>query len=83
VSGRHAYYACPEDNLSDTWTTHRARIAGLSRSRKADDPELVSARQELKAARLADYVARVVATAPPLTDAQKHRIASLLAGGHK
>lgn len=62
------------------WTTHRAKVAGLSRSRKADDPELVDARQKLKAARLEDYVARVVAEAPPLTEDQKHRIASLLGG---
>lgn len=66
-----------------TWTSERARVASLSRSRSTDDPELIEARRNLKAERLADYVARVVAEAPPLTDAQRDRIAALLrpAGG--
>lgn len=61
-----------------SWTKDRATIAALSRSRKSDDPDLIAARQRLKAAKLEEYVARVVAEAPPLTDEQKHRIASLL-----
>lgn len=61
-----------------TWTSERARVASLSRSRSTDDPELIEARRNLKAERLADYVARVVAEAPPLTDAQRDRIAALL-----
>lgn len=61
-----------------SWTTERARVASLTRSRKSDDPELIAARQRLKAARLEEYVARVVAEAPALTEDQKHRIASLL-----
>ena len=46
--------------------------------RPKDDPELLTARRDLKAAKLEEYVARVVATAPPLTDDQANRIASLL-----
>lgn len=61
-----------------TWTSERARVASLSRSRSTDDPELIEARRNLKAERLADYVARVVAEAPSLTDAQRDRIAALL-----
>ncbi|MCV7744784.1 hypothetical protein [Micrococcus luteus] len=61
-----------------TWTSERARVASLSRSRSTDDPELIEARRNLKAERLADYVARVVAEAPPLTDAQRDRIAAML-----
>jgi hypothetical protein len=61
-----------------SWTTERARVAGLSRDRKSDDPELVAARRDLKAARLEDYVASVVASAPPLTPEQRDRIAALL-----
>lgn len=46
---------------------------------RSKDPERIRvARQELAAAKLASYVARVVAEAPPLTEDQKHRIASLL-----
>ncbi|WP_271437791.1 hypothetical protein [Micrococcus luteus] len=68
-----------------TWTSERARVASLSRSRSTDDPELIEARRNLKAERLADYVARVVAEAPPLTDAQRDRIAALLrpSGGER
>ncbi|SFS15703.1 hypothetical protein SAMN04487783_2107 [Agrococcus baldri] len=64
-----------------SWTSERARVASLSRSRTADDPDLLEARRNLKAARLAEYVERVVAEAPPLTPQQRDRIASLLRGG--
>lgn len=57
---------------------HRGRVAALSRSRSKSDPELINARQELAAAKLAAYVEKVVAEAPPLTDAQRDRIATLL-----
>ncbi len=60
------------------WTTERARVASLTRSRKPDDPDLLEARRSLKAARTEDYIARVVATAPPLTAEQADRIATLL-----
>lgn len=56
----------------------RAKIAALSRSRTADDPELVEARRDLKAAKLEDYIRRVVAEAPPLTDQQRELLAGLL-----
>ena len=61
-----------------SWTAERARVASLSRSRTSDDPDLVAARLNLKAARLEDYVARVVDAAPPLTADQRNRIAALL-----
>lgn len=61
-----------------SWTHERAKVASLSRSRPANDPELVAARRNLKAIRLEEYVARVVAEAPPLTDEQRDRIATLL-----
>ena len=64
-----------------TWTHERAKVASLTRSRKADDPELISARQRLAADRLAEHVAKVVAQAPPLSPAQRDRIAVLLRGG--
>lgn len=67
-----------------TLTTHRARVAALSRSRTAEDADLIDARRTLKAERLAAYVAKTVAEAPPLTDEQLARVAALLrpmAGG--
>jgi hypothetical protein len=59
---------------------HRARIAALSRDRQPDDPELVDARRALAALRLEEHVARVVASAPPLTPEQRDRIAAILRG---
>jgi hypothetical protein len=60
---------------------HRGRVAALSRSRTADDPELVDARQNMRAERLADSIKRAVATWPPLSEAQRHTLAQLLKGG--
>ena len=34
-------------NPTTTWTTERARVAGLARDRAHDDPELLQARQRL------------------------------------
>jgi hypothetical protein len=68
-----------------SWTAERARVASLTRSRKPDDPELLAARRNLAAARLAarieEYVAGVVAAAPDLTPAQRDKLAMLLKGG--
>lgn len=61
-----------------SWTAERARVASLTRSRTPDDPDLVNARRNLAAERLASHIAQVVATAPPLTAAQRARLASLL-----
>jgi len=64
-----------------SWTAERARVASLTRSRPADDPDLLAARQRLRTDRLAQHVARVVADAPPLTPEQRDRIASALWAG--
>ncbi len=64
-----------------TWTQERARVAGLSRDRAPDDPELLTARLNLRAERLAAHVEKIVAQAPPLTSAQRDRIAALLRSG--
>lgn len=68
---------------TESWTSQRAKVASLSRSRPANDPELIEARQNLKALKLEEYVRRVVDQAPPLTPEQADRIAALLrpAGG--
>lgn len=58
----------------------RARVAGLSKKgRDAADPELVSARQELRVQTLADQIQRTIDQAPPLSDEQRARLARLLA----
>lgn len=59
----------------------RARVASLTRSRTPDDPELMAARRNLAAERLADYIKRTVDAAPPLTPEQRDRLALLLTGG--
>ena len=60
------------------WTHERARIASLTRSRAASDPELVAARQNLKELRLAEQIRKVVGTAPSLSDEARSRLALLL-----
>lgn len=59
----------------------RGRIAGLSRDRSPDDPELLDARRNLRATMLRDHVQKVLAEAPPLTQEQRDRVAALLRGG--
>ena len=58
----------------------RARVASLTRSRAADDPELIDARQKLRTERAAAYIAKTVDAAPALTAAQRDRLALLLRG---
>lgn len=58
-----------------------SRVSALSRSRSDNDPVLVEARQALRVAGLAEYIERIVAKAPPLTAAQRDKLALLLRGG--
>lgn len=66
-----------------SWQHERARVASLSRDRASDDPELVAARKNLRAerlaARMAACVADAVAAAPDLTVEQRARLASIVA----
>ncbi|OBK82133.1 hypothetical protein A5649_09765 [Mycolicibacter heraklionensis] len=64
--------------MSTTWKSERARIASLSRSRPADDPDLIEARRNMRAERTAEYIKNVLAQRPPLTDQQRTRLAELL-----
>lgn len=61
-----------------SWTHERARVASLTRSREPSDPDLVDARRNLRAARLEDYIKKVVDEAPRLNDDQLRRLAVLL-----
>jgi hypothetical protein len=47
-------------------------------ARAADDPDLIAARRELRAATLADRIRRTVDEWPPLTPEQRDRLALLL-----
>ncbi len=66
-----------------SWQHERARVASLSRDRAHDDPELLSARKNLRAERLAVRLAQcaadVAAAAPELTAEQRRRLAQIVA----
>jgi hypothetical protein len=61
----------------------RAQVAGLTLGvrtgkRQPDAPELLDAKRGLAAAKIEDYITRVLAEPPPLTDAQRTALAELL-----
>lgn len=58
--------------------SYRGKVAALTRSRSADDPDLRIARRNLAAAKLEQYIRETVAEAPPLTVEQRDRLAELL-----
>jgi len=60
----------------NTWQHHRARVANAVRSGNTEAE--MEARADLKAVKLAEHIRRVVGQAPPLTDAQRDRLAALL-----
>lgn len=54
------------------------KCAILTRHRDASDPDLIAAKQEHAVLSIEEYVAKIVANAPPLTDTQRARISALL-----
>ena len=62
-----------------SWTHTRSRIAVAMRADPTAD--VTELRRQLKAERLAEYVAKVVAEAPSLNKDQLDRIGALLRGG--
>lgn len=58
--------------------TAQAKHAAAVRWNKSNQDETA---RDLATARIADYIQRVVATAPPLHPAQRDRLAALLRGG--
>jgi hypothetical protein len=67
------------DFVYGSWRSDRARFASLTRSRPADDPELIAARQAFKAGLLAEQVRRAVNEPPALTGEQLAEIGAILA----
>ncbi len=66
--------------MPDSWTQARSRLARLSQTHAPDSPEILAARRDLRVARLADYISKVVDQAPPLLPEQRDRLALLLRG---
>lgn len=56
----------------------RGRHNALKRYRDADDPAVADAQRDLRAAKLAEHIRKVVDQAPGLTPEQADRLAALL-----
>lgn len=67
--------------LPISWRAERAKIAGLTRSRAPDDPELIAARRRLRACRAADYLRTTLAAQPPLSPGEVAELAAILREG--
>ncbi len=63
-----------------TTLSKRGRLNALRRYRNDDDPDVLAAAADLRAARAEDYVRQLVEDAPPLTQAQRRRLAAILCG---
>lgn len=59
----------------------KARAAKAVAVRRGDQHAAVEATRDLAAAKLEQYIERIVSEAPPLTSAQRDRLALLLRGG--
>lgn len=62
--------------MSESWTSHRARLAGATRHGNAE--LAAQARADLRFARLADHIRREVESWPPLTAEQLTKLGALL-----
>jgi len=67
--------------LTSERRTAAARKAALSRSHQPGSPAMLQVERDLAVARLADYISRVVDSAPELSADQRQRLAALLRGG--
>ena len=63
-----------------SWTSERARHAALIRHQPDNTVAIGEARRDLRAERLAEFIRQTVDAAPPLTEAQRTRLAALLRG---
>ncbi len=67
--------------MAHQWHRERARLAVTTRHHGADAPQTQEARRDLRASRAEDYIRDLVASAPPLTTAQRDRLVVLLRTG--
>jgi hypothetical protein len=63
---------------TDTWTKARSRLGNAVQLHGKDSPQAAQARVDFRALKLEDHVRKVIGEAPPMSDAQRERIASLL-----
>jgi ribosome recycling factor len=61
-----------------TPTHHRARLAALKRHSPENTEAIEAAKADLAAANLAQRIREIVDSAPPLTDEQRDKLATLL-----
>ncbi len=61
-----------------TWTRERAKLAAHKRHHPDADDSIL--RRDLRAARLEHFIRQTVDAAPPLSSAQRDRLAILLRG---
>jgi hypothetical protein len=66
--------------VSTTITKASSKLAITTRYKGADSPEATEARRDLAAIKIASYVEKVVAEAPPLTPEQITTITAALGG---
>ncbi len=59
----------------------RGRLGSVSRRHPEDSSAIVAAKRDLAIAKIEDYVTKVVAESPPLTDDQRARLTALLGSG--
>lgn len=59
----------------------RGRLGQAVRRRPDDQDAIAEARRELAAAKLEDFIEQTLATAPPLSDERRRRLAALLQAG--
>lgn len=64
----------------DPVASARAAVAGRTRHHPEDRESIAEARSALAAAKIERYIQRVVAEAPPLSEAQRDQLAVLLRG---
>lgn len=61
-----------------SWMQKRGRLARLSRDLPPDHPEIIALRTELRLDRAQEYITKLIADSPPLTDEQRTRLTELL-----
>jgi hypothetical protein len=63
---------------TDVFYRERGRYGSLLRSREADDPELIAAKNLMLEEALVEAVRRAMLKAPAMTDAVRQRVIGLL-----